>query len=217
MIKNIYFDLDGTIIDSAPSIITGLKITLEKYGYDIPDYATLRKCVGPPFTYSFPNYLGIRDEDFADAVATYRYYYDNENGCMNVDAFEGVEGLLEALVKRGYCLFVCTSKPEPTARKILEGLGLAKYFTDICGATLDAKINTKEQVINLCFSRAPWHLKEETILIGDTKFDVDGAKASGIECIGVSWGFGSTDEMLEHGALEVFDYPDEVLDYIESN
>ena len=209
--------MDGTIIDSAPSIITGLKITLEKYGYDIPDYATLRKCVGPPFTYSFPNYLGIRDEDFADAVATYRYYYDNENGCMNVDAFEGVEGLLEALVKRGYCLFVCTSKPEPTARKILEGLGLAKYFTDICGATLDAKINTKEQVINLCFSRAPWHLKEETILIGDTKFDVDGAKASGIECIGVSWGFGSTDEMLEHGALEVFDYPDEVLDYIESN
>ena len=94
---------------------------------------------------------------------------------------------------------------------------MAKYFTDICGATLDAKINTKEQVINLCFSRAPWHLKEETILIGDTKFDVDGAKASGIECIGVSWVFGSTDEMLEHGALEVFDYPDEVLDYIESN
>ncbi|SCZ78279.1 HAD hydrolase-like protein [Pseudobutyrivibrio xylanivorans] len=217
MIKNIYFDLDGTIIDSAPSIITGLKITLEKYGYDIPDYATLRKCVGPPFTYSFPNYLGIRDEDFADAVATYRHYYDKENGCMDVEAFEGVEGLLAALVKRGYCLFVCTSKPEPTARKILEGLGLAKYFTDICGATLDAKINTKEQVINLCFSRAPWHLKEETILIGDTKFDVDGAKASGIECIGVSWGFGSTDEMLEHGALEVFDYPDEVLDYIESN
>lgn len=217
MIKNIYFDLDGTIIDSAPSIITGLKITLEKYGYDIPDYATLRKCVGPPFTYSFPNYLGIRDEDFADAVATYRHYYDKENGCMDVEAFEGVEGLLAALVKRGYCLFVCTSKPEPTARKILEGLGLAKYFTDICGATLDAKINTKEQVINLCFTRAPWHLKEETILIGDTKFDVDGAKASGIECIGVSWGFGSRDEMLEHGALDVFDYPDEVLDYIESN
>ena len=162
-------------------------------------------------------YLGIREEDFAGAVATYRHYYDNENGCMKVEAFEGVEGLLAALVKRGYCLFVCTSKPEPTARKILEGLGLAKYFTDICGATLDAKINTKEQVINLCFSRAPWHLKEETLLIGDTKFDVDGAKAAGIECVGVSWGFGSREDMLERGALEVFDYPDEVLDYIESN
>ncbi|SFN45419.1 phosphoglycolate phosphatase [Pseudobutyrivibrio sp. UC1225] len=217
MIKNIYFDLDGTLIDSAPSIIEGLKITLTKYGYDIPDYATLRKCVGPPFTYSFPNYLGVRDEDFKEAVATYRHYYDAENGCLNVEAFEGVEGLLDALVKRGYCLLVCTSKPEPTARKILEYLGIDKYFTDICGSTMDAKINTKEQVINLCFSRSPWHQKEETILIGDTKFDVDGAKAAGIDCIGVSWGFGSTEEMLEHGALEVFDFPSEVLDYIESN
>ena len=217
MIKNIYFDLDGTLIDSAPSIIEGLRITLTRYGYDIPDYGTLRKCVGPPFTYSFPNYLGIKDEDFNDAVATYRHYYDAENGCLNVDLFEGVEELLAALVKRGYCLFVCTSKPEPTAKKILEHLDVAKYFTEICGATLDAKIDTKEQVIKLCFSRAPWHRKEETILIGDTNFDVDGAKAAGIECIGVSWGFDSVEEMLEHGALEVFDYPEEVLDYIESN
>ena len=217
MIKNIYFDLDGTLVDSAPSIITGLKITLEKYGYDIPDYATLRKCVGPPFTHSFPNYLGISDEDFSGAVATYRHYYDDEKGYLNAEIFDGVEGLLDALVKRGYCLFVCTSKPEPTAKKLLAALGIDKYFTDICGATLDAKINTKEQVINLCFSRGPWHLKEETLLIGDTKFDVDGAKATGIDCIGVSWGFGSTEEMLEHGALEVFDFPGEVLDYIESN
>lgn len=217
MIKNIYFDLDGTLIDSAPSIITGLKITLEKYGYDIPDYATLRKCVGPPFTYSFPNYLGIKQEDFAGAVATYRNYYDKENGCLNVDVFEGVEGLLAALVKRGYCLFVCTSKPEPTAKKILSSLGIDKYFTEICGATMDAKIDTKEQVIKLCFSRAPWHKKEETLLIGDTKFDAEGASAYGIDCIGVSWGFGSKEEMIEHGAIDVFDYPDEVLDYIESH
>ena len=134
-----------------------------------------------------------------------------------MDLFDGVEGLLAALVKRGYCLFVCTSKPEPTARKILEYLGVDKYFTDICGATLDAKINTKQQVIDLCFERAPWHTKEETLLIGDTKFDADGAKAAGIDCIGVSWGFGSREEMLEHGALEVLDFPSEVLDYIESN
>ena len=80
MIKNVYFDLDGTLVDSAPGIIEGLKITLTKYGYDIPDFATLRKCVGPPFTYSFPNILHIRDEDFHDAVATYRKFYDDENG-----------------------------------------------------------------------------------------------------------------------------------------
>ncbi len=217
MIKNIYFDLDGTLVDSAPSIITGLKITLEKFGYDIPDYATLKKCVGPPFTYSFPNYLHVRDEDFADAVACYRNYYDKENGCLNAVVFEGVEGLLQALVKRGYCLFVCTSKPEPTAKKLLNKLGIDKYFTEICGATLDAKIDTKAQVLELCFNRAPWHKKEETILIGDTKFDVNGANQVGIDCLGITWGSGTREELLEKGAIEVLDYPEEVLDYIEAN
>lgn len=217
MIKNVYFDLDGTLIDSAPSIITSLKLTLKHFGYPIPDYSTLKLCVGPPFTYSFPNYLHVRDEDFNDAVAYYRNYYDNENGCLEAEVFEGIEGLLQALVKRGYCLFVCTSKPEPTARKILEHLGIAKYFTDICGATLDAKVDTKAEVINLCFKRAPWHLKEETVLIGDTKFDVLGAKEAGIDCVGITWGSGERAELEELGAVEVFDFADEVLDYIESN
>ncbi len=217
MIKNILFDLDGTLVDSAPGIINGLKIALEKFGYDIPDYGTLRKCVGPPFTYSFPNYLHIKDEDFDGAVAAYRYYYDKENGLFNADVFEGVEGLLQALVKRGYNLIVCTSKPEPTARKLLDGLGISNYFTDICGATMDAKIDTKAEVIDLCFERAPWMIKDETILIGDTKFDCDGANEKEIDCLGITWGFGDKEDLVEHGAIQVLDEPGEVLDYIEAN
>lgn len=217
MIKNVYFDLDGTLIDSAPSIITCLKRTLKEFGYEIPEYETLRKCVGPPFTHSFPNYLHIRDEDFNAAVSRYREFYDKENGCLEAEVFEGVEGLLNALVKRGYCLFVCTSKPEPTARKILEHLGIDKYFTEICGATLDAKIDTKAEVLELCFKRAPWHKKDETVLIGDTKFDCIGANAVGIDCIGITWGSGTREELTEHSASVIFDYPDEVLDYIETN
>ena len=123
MIKNIYFDLDGTLVDSAPGIIEGLKRTLVKFGYEIPDYSTLRKCVGPPFTVSYPDILHIKDEDFTEAVAYYRHYYDVENGMYNATVFAGVEDLLKELVKRGYCLFVCTSKPEPTARKLLKNNG----------------------------------------------------------------------------------------------
>lgn len=217
MIKNVYFDLDGTLIDSAPSIITCLKRTLTEFGYEIPDFETLRKCVGPPFTHSFPNYLHVRNEDYHAAVTRYREFYDKEDGCLEAEVFEGVEGLLNALVKRGYCLFVCTSKPEPTARKILEHLGIDKYFTEICGATLDAKIDTKAQVLELCFKRAPWHRKEETVLIGDTKFDCIGAKEVGVDCIGITWGSGTREELFENGACTVLDYPDEVLDYIEKN
>lgn len=217
MIKNVYFDLDGTLVDSAPGIIQGLKVALEKYGYDIPDYATLRKCVGPPFTLSFPNFLHIKEEDFDGAVQAYRQYYDKENGLFNAKVYAGIPELLGELVKRGYCLFVCTSKPEPTARKLLKELGIDHYFTDICGATFDASIDTKAQVIELCFSRAPWHQKSETVLIGDTKYDAEGALEMGIDCIGVSWGFGSRWDLEDGGAVTVLDYPSEVLDYIEAN
>ena len=216
MIKNVYFDLDGTLVDSAPGIIQALKVSLTKYGYEIPDFATLRKCVGPPFTYSFPKILHIKDEDFDGAVAAYRHYYDVENGLFNAQVYAGIEDLLSSLVKRGYCLFVCTSKPEPTAKKLLDKLGISHFFTEICGATLDASIDTKAQVIDLCFSRAPWHNKSETVLIGDTKFDAEGAKEMGIDCIGVSWGFGSRWDLEDAGALTILDYPSEVLDYIES-
>ncbi len=217
MYKNIYFDLDGTLVDSAPGIIQGLKIALEKYGYDIPDFATLRKCVGPPFTYSFPNILGIKAEDFDGAVATYRHYYDDENGLFNAKVYTGIESMLEDLTRRGYCLFVCTSKPEPTARKLLAELKIDKYFTDICGATLDASIDTKEEVIELCFRRAPWHKREETVLIGDTKYDAEGAAKAGIDCIGITWGFGTRWDLEDAGATVVFDFCEEVLDYIEAN
>ena len=217
MIKNIYLDLDGTLVDSAPGIIEGLKIALTEYGYDIPDYATLRKCVGPPFTYSFPNILHFRNEDINGAIATYRHFYDDENGMLNANVYTGIEEFLDYLVKRGYCLFVCTSKPEPTARKLLNKLGIDHYFTDICGATLDAKIDTKAQVIDLCFTRAPWHKKEETVLIGDTKYDVEGANQAGIACIGITWGFGDRCDLEKSGATAIFDTPNEVIDYIEAN
>ncbi len=217
MIKNVYFDLDGTLVDSAPGIIEGLKVALTKYGYDIPDYVTLRKCVGPPFTHSFPNILHIKDEDFKGAVAAYRQFYDAENGLFNAKVYAGVEKLLDDLVKRGYSLFVCTSKPEPTAKKLLKKLGIDKYFTEICGATLDAKIDTKAQVIDLCFKRAPWHLKEETVLIGDTKYDAIGANEMGIDCIGISWGFGDKWDLEDAGVVTILDNPDEVLEYIEAN
>ena len=217
MIKNIYFDLDGTLVDSGPGIIQGLKIALEKYGYDIPDYATLRKCVGPPFNYSFPNILHIKQEDINGAIKTYRHYYDDEDGMFNANVYHGIETLLIDLTKRGYCLFVCTSKPEPTAKKLLKKLGIDTYFTEICGATLDASIDTKEQVLNLCFSRAPWHKKYETLLIGDTKFDVEGANSVGIPCLGVSWGFGNREDLMNAGAIDIIDFPSEVFDFIETS
>ena len=80
---------------------------------------------------------------------------------------------------------------------------------------MDAKIDTKSQVLDLCFKRAPWHKKDETVLIGDTKFDCIGANTVGIDCIGITWGSGTRDDFEEHMAIAICDEPEEVLDYIE--
>lgn len=216
MIKNIFFDLDGTIVNSSPGVFTGIIQSMVKYGYEEPEISKLMKCIGPPFSYSFPNILGIKDEDYDKIVDNYREYYDN-GGMFNCQVYDGVENLLDELNKRGYSLMICSSKPEHACKKLLEKLGIAKYFTDICGATNDGRIDSKEDVINLCFERAPWKHKDETILIGDTKYDAEGAKICDLTCIGITWGFGSREELFSAGALEVFDTCQEVLTYIEEN
>ncbi len=217
MIKNVFFDLDGTLINTEPGILEGLRIALTEYGYEVPEYGVLKSCIGPPFLYSFPNILHLKEEDVQPAIDRYRRYYDAEDGLFNADVYPGIEDLLESLNKQGYNLMVCSSKPEPTCIKLLKNKGLDKYFTTINGATLDGKIDNKVDVIKLCFSRAPWMKKEETILIGDTKYDAAGASLAGIDCLGVSWGFGENTEMLEAGAALVVDTCQEVADYIESH
>lgn len=217
MIKNVFFDLDGTIVDSEPGILEGLKIALTEFGYDIPEYAVLRKCIGPPFLYSFPNLLHIKEADIQPCIDRYRQYYDKENGLFNCSVYDGVEALLQRLVNEGYSLTICSSKPEVTCRKLLKGICLDKYFNDICGSTLDGKIDNKVDVIKLCFKRAPWQKQDETILIGDTKFDVLGAKKAGIDCIGITWGFGTKEDLETTGAAGIFDSCEEVLEYIEKH
>ena len=216
MIKNVFFDLDGTVINSERSVLNGLRMCMTKYGYDIPEYAVLRTCIGPPFSYSFREIFHVTEEDYPKVLAEYRNYYDN-GGMYDCDVYEGVEGLLHALVERGYSLNICSSKPESACKKLLEKLGIDKYFSDIVGSSGDGRIDSKLDVIEECFRRAPWKKKDETVLIGDTKYDVEGAVAGDIDCICVSWGFGERQEMLDFGALEVFDTCDEVLDYIETN
>ncbi len=217
MIKYVLFDLDGTLIDTEPGIISGLKIALTKYGYEIPDYQVLKSCIGPPFLYSFPNILGMKQEDVQPAIDAYRQYYDKENGLFNSQVYPGIKELLGQLKEEGFGLLVCSSKPEPTCIKLLENKGLAHFFDYICGATLDGKIDNKVDVIKLCFSREPALNADNLVLVGDTKYDALGAKEAGIACIGVSWGFGSQADLLDNGAVEVFDSCQEIFKYVKEH
>ena len=126
--------------------------------------------------------------------------------------YPGVKELLETLKNEGHTLYVATSKPEEMSVTILERFGLAPYFDRICGASTDTSRSTKDAVIAYLLEQSG--AKEDMVMVGDTKYDVLGAKAHGIPAIGVSWGYGSVEEMLEAGAVGIAHSMDALLDIL---
>ncbi len=216
MIKNILFDLDGTIIDSSPGIIEGFRYSLTQHGYEVPDIEVLHSCIGPPLKDSFLKRIGCREEDIDSLVKTYRSIYDDKIK-FNCSVYDGIEECLSSLNKRGYSIKLCSSKIEKPCREIMEKYGLEQYFTDIVGSDYEQKKARKVDVIDECFRRSPWQKKEETILVGDSIYDVEGANEAGIRCIAVSYGFGNNQQMLDAGAVALVDSPLDVVKYIEEH
>lgn len=207
MRKTILFDLDGTLTDSGEGIINCAIYALEHYNLPIPSREELRVFVGPPLTDTFMKF-GVKPEDAVDAVEKYRERFI-PIGMYENKLYPGIPELLETLRAEGHILCIATSKPESMAREILRYFDIGKFFHYICGATLDHSRDTKEQVISYlmsqCQSEFPW------VMVGDTAFDVIGAKAHNIPAIGVSWGYGLVEEMQEAGAAAIVYNTDELL------
>ena len=212
MSKSILFDLDGTLTDSGEGIINCAILALEHYGLPIPDRDVMRTFVGPPLGDSFLRH-GVPEDKIPEAIAIYRERYI-PIGAFENTPYPGVRELLEELKTRGYTLFVATSKPETTSVKILEHFDLAKYFDRICGASNDLSRNSKEAVIEYLLELNG--RTDNMIMVGDTKFDIIGAKAHGIPAIGVSWGYGKVEEMVEAGAVAIAHNTDELLSLIDA-
>lgn len=199
MKKTILFDLDGTLTDSGEGIINCVIYALERFGLPIPARESLRYFVGPPLHESFVK-QGVPAERAEEAVAIYRERYV-PTGMFENSPYPGVREMLEELKDAGHALYVASSKPEWMCVQILEHFDLAKYFEQICGATMDTSRTNKEAVIKYLIHENG--RSDNMIMVGDTKFDVIGAKALGIPCIGVSWGYGSVMEMESVGAIAI--------------
>lgn len=194
--KQILFDLDGTLTNSGEGIMHCAELTLAHYNLPIPDRAEMRSMVGPPLRDSFRRF-GIRDEELDNAVAFYRKHYLAEGQFENFP-YPGIRELLERLKNEGNKLYVATSKPETMAKNILHHFDLAQFFTIICGAASDGLRNTKEAVIE--YLLAQLSNRENLIMIGDTIYDVKGAAHHGIPCVAVTWGYGVAEDMVKAGA-----------------
>jgi len=202
MYKYILFDLDGTISDSSEGITKGIQVALEYMGIDVPDRKELRKFIGPPLDYSFKNFMGFDDEQSKLATEKYREYYSKGGMFENV-AYDGIEELLKRIKASGRKIAVTTSKPEVFSVQILEKFGLAEYFDIIAGASLTEKRGLKHEVIAYALEQFGNPDLSEVVLVGDTRFDAEGANKIGIDCIGVLYGFGTREELEKEGVIRI--------------
>ncbi len=199
MEKAFLFDLDGTLTDSGEGIINCAAAALEHFGLPIPTREEMRVFVGPPLHETFLKF-GIKPDQTEEAIQVYRERYIPIGKFENTP-YPGIEDVLRTLKNAGHRLYVATSKPEKTSVEILEHFGLAKYFDRICGASMDLSRYSKEDVIAYLLEENG--RSDNMVMIGDTKFDVLGAKAHDIPAVGVAWGYGEVSEMLEAGAVQI--------------
>ena len=197
--KAILFDLDGTLTDSGEGIMNCAKLALNHYGIEVPDEQALRVFVGPPLAETFLKF-GVPAEEIDHAIEIYRSRYIPIGKYEN-RPYPGIRELLEKLKADGHRLYVATSKPETTSVDILEHFDLAKYFDIIAGASFDHARHSKALVISYLLEQTGMDL--EAVMVGDTAFDVIGAKSHGIPTIGVSWGYGETQDMVNAGAIGI--------------
>lgn len=202
----IFFDLDGTLTDSGPGIMNCAQLALDHFGIPVASREDLRVFVGPPLRQTFARF-GVPPERIDEAIQVFRGRYVPIGKFENTP-YPGIQELLHALQAEGYALYVATSKPQVTAIEVLEHFHLAQYFQVICGASLDEGRETKEDVITYLLSQIG--SPDQVVMVGDTDYDVIGARAHGIDTIGVTWGYGEREAMVAAGAVALADTPQDL-------
>lgn len=206
-------DLDGTITNPKLGITKSVQYALKAFDILIEDLESLCKHIGPPLKEGFMEYYNFTEEEAERAIIKYREYF-TDNGLYENEVYDGMEVLLENLRKAGKKLIVATSKPEFFARKILEYFHLDQYFDDICGATFDEKRTKKEEVIRYALEKNRITDLSRVVMVGDRKYDIEGAKLVGIASIGVLYGFGNMEEFEDAGADRIAETVNKLYDVI---
>ena len=195
----ILFDLDGTLTDSGLGITNSVAYALKKYGIEVTDRTELYKFIGPPLRESFEKYYGFSEKEAEKAVEYYREYYVDK-GIFENTVYFGIEDLLKEIRNSGKRAIVATSKPQVFAKRILEHFGLADYFEQIAGASLDETRTKKDEVIAYVLETCGISDRSRVLMVGDREHDILGAKKNGIDSLGVLFGYGGYAELKEAGA-----------------
>ncbi len=195
--KYILFDLDGTLTDPKLGICTCVQYALKSFGIDEPDIDKLEPFIGPPLIDSFMSFYSMTEEDARKAVEEYRKRFGTV-GMFENKVYKGIPHMLRRLKKNGFHLAVASSKPTVFVEKILEHFKLRKYFEVVVGSNLDGTRTDKNEVIEEALKqlfKGTSIRKDLIYMIGDRKFDIEGAKKQGIESVAVAYGYGEYEEL----------------------
>ncbi len=196
--NNIIFDLDGTLTDSGQGIKNSVRYVLNHYGLPMESEEGLNRYVGPPLLTSFQNYLGMDEQKAREAIGVYREYFITK-GMFENAVYDGIRQLLDTLKAQGKRLFIATGKPTVYTLQILEHFHLSHYFDRVCGIGLDESDMGKAQLITQVMKSE--NLTPNTcLMVGDREFDILGAKEVGILGVGVTYGYGTKEELTTAGA-----------------
>lgn len=213
MYKAILFDLDGTLTESGEGITKCVQYALKKLGKPESDLKKLEVFIGPPLMEQFMKYAGLDEETARRAVEYYRERYST-TGIFENRLYPGVEEMLQELKRKKYLLAVASSKPEYFVKQILDYFHLTEYFDEIVGSELNGSRTNKTEVIEETLRRLGLDKhREQVIMVGDKEHDVLGARAAGLECVAVSYGYGTEEEITAAQPLQTVSSTEEILDF----
>lgn len=216
MKKYFLFDLDGTLTDPKVGITTCVQYALHSFGIEEPDLDKLEPFIGPPLKDSFMEFYGMDEKQAEEAVEKYRERF-SDKGLFENEIYPGMARMLQILSGKGFRLAVASSKPTVFVEKILEHFGIRQYFKAVVGSELDGSRSSKDQVVKEAlrqlFGDKPI-LCNEVYMIGDRRFDVEGARAMKVESVGVTYGYGGMEELREAHADYIVESVEELQEFL---
>lgn len=205
MFEYILFDLDGTLTDPKLGITSSVQYALRALGIEEPSLDRLEPFIGPPLADSFREFYGLEGERLATAIDKYRERFATQ-GIFENEIYPGIPQMLADLKAKGKKLAIASSKPTLFVEQILEHFEIEKYFDHVVGSNMDGTRGTKEEVVEetlrqmLTVEMTPGQKRDAVAMVGDRKFDIEGARAHGITSVGVSFGYAPEGELEEAGA-----------------
>ncbi|MBD5395541.1 MAG: HAD family hydrolase [Lachnospiraceae bacterium] len=222
MFQYCLFDLDGTLTDPKEGITKSVQHALKHFGIEEPDLNKLRPFIGPPLKDSFMEFYHLSEEQALQAMQVYRERF-KPIGIFENEIIEGIPEMLKGLKEKGCKLAVASSKPEVFVHQILQHFEIEQYFDVIVGSGLDGSRGTKEEVVEEALRQ--FHIlelrdeerKAKCAMVGDRKFDIQGAKAYGLTGVGVRFGFAGEGELEAEGADYIAETVEELHEFLEND